>query len=169
MVITGGDTGQTSLLIRFPTFHDRSCVSFTEANTYKCISLVTFDDNVTSGIPFRRNLYEFSPRPWDYFCKISRGKMQQECMSFSRGAVCINTGLYVLLRGKRHFRATGNLLFRFRISRLIATGFMVRANAKLTETQRVHVETCVTLRNKPPARVLRCFIIHYIVLILADR
>jgi len=104
------------------------------------------------------------------FAKYHEGNCSKNvCTSFSREAVCINTGLYVLLRSKRHFRATGNLLFRFRISRLIATGFMVRANAKLTGTQRVHVETRVTLRNKPPARVIRCFIIHYIVLILADR
>jgi len=31
---------------------------------------------------------------------------------------------------------------------------MVRANSKLAEIQRVHVATCVTLRNEFPARVI---------------
>lgn len=83
---------------------------------------------------------------WIVFAKISRGEIAARmngCTPFSRGAVYINTGLHVPLRGKRHFRATGNLLFRFRISRLIATGFTMRANSKLAATQRAYVTTRV--------------------------
>lgn len=65
---------------------------------------------------------ELRPPRWIVFTKYREGDCDKDkCTPFSRGAVCINTGLHVPLRGKRHFRATGNLLFRFRINRLIAT------------------------------------------------
>lgn len=127
--------GGSSVLIRFPTF--RSVVRFLLRGVpgCKCISHRAKFNNNAPPLPAAfspaatHTRRPFRSLPLDCFCKTSRGEIAARIWMrapFSRGAVFVfNTGLHVPLRGKRHFRATGNLPFRFRISRLIATGFMV--------------------------------------------
>lgn len=93
----------------------------------------------------------FIHSPW-YFCKIYMYREvncgKNGCAPFSVAGLYINTGRCMFsLRGKWHFRATGNLLFRFRISWLIATSWrweQIQSSIGLRKTPYIRIATRVT-------------------------
>lgn len=80
---------------------------------------------------------------------------------FRRAAIYINTEhcVFSLREGKRHFRATGNLLFRFRINLTNCHGLTMRTNSKLDGIAGnipvfVYRDTCNALPDELRARII---------------